>query len=337
MRNFAIVLVLLLLAGAGMAQGNPAATAKPSTTPTAKPKPAARPVPKPVSRPAIVLFAVWPPSGEARPQAILDPVVVVRGSRLLSPSNYAEGDIGKGKPSDLFDRMEEKYYEYGKQYSLLSGGAEAGTVTISKRTKLGCFAAPAVETSPALEAWQTALTPSTVEPPLQLHPDWRSTVTPEQRSAIATLAALYMDSKRVFLPRRKIAVPMNVVAKVPVPVTGVTVEHAIATKLDKTDKPYWIASVTVKQEKAIHHVFMVVTTREGNYVPSLVLDHVNRHPDNTAGDLQETLVGQVDLDGDGLDELVTMSWYSKYWNYSIYKRRHGVWRRVYRGGGGGGC
>ncbi len=46
-------------------------------------------------------------------------------------------------------------------------------------------------------------------------------------------------------------------------------------------------------------------------------------------------VDQVDLDGDGVGEVVVMGSYYESNDYVIYKRQQGRWRPVYKGGGGG--
>ena len=46
-------------------------------------------------------------------------------------------------------------------------------------------------------------------------------------------------------------------------------------------------------------------------------------------------VDQVDLDGDGVSEVVAEGTYYESNDYVIYKRQQGRWRPVYRGGGGG--
>ena len=44
---------------------------------------------------------------------------------------------------------------------------------------------------------------------------------------------------------------------------------------------------------------------------------------------------QLDLDGDGTDEIVTINTYYEGWDYTIYKEQKGKWEKVCQGGGGG--
>jgi len=267
-----------------------------------------------------MLFAVWPPWEEAdRPQAVLDPVVLLKDGGFRLPSSYTTND--KGKSVGLIGRFANQYYEFGRKYSLLDGGTQHGTLKILTRTNLGCVPAPAVEATPAVETWRMELSPSVVGPPLRLHADWRSPVTAKQRSMLVNLAMDYLQRRKI--PKLR---------KITVSPREITIEHSVATKLDNSNDRYVIASVVVRQPKATHHLFMVALEHFDWYVPVLVSAHLNQHlPGND--NLDETLVGQLDLDGDGMDELITVSWHAGSWNYTIYKRLHGKWRRVYKGGG----
>jgi hypothetical protein len=46
-------------------------------------------------------------------------------------------------------------------------------------------------------------------------------------------------------------------------------------------------------------------------------------------------VEQLDLDGDGTDEIVTINTYYEGWDYTICKEQKGKWEKVYQGGGSG--
>jgi hypothetical protein len=49
----------------------------------------------------------------------------------------------------------------------------------------------------------------------------------------------------------------------------------------------------------------------------------------------ELFLDHLDLDGDGVDELVTQTNFWESWQYQIHKRADGAWKKVYAGGGGG--
>jgi len=51
--------------------------------------------------------------------------------------------------------------------------------------------------------------------------------------------------------------------------------------------------------------------------------------------VEEDYMDQLDLDKDGVDEIVTISWYYKSWDYTIDRERKGMWQKVYQGGGVG--
>ena len=50
---------------------------------------------------------------------------------------------------------------------------------------------------------------------------------------------------------------------------------------------------------------------------------------------ERRFVDQVDIDGDGVAEVIAGGSYYESNDYIIYKRQAGSWRPVYQGGGGG--
>ncbi|MGH9600890.1 MAG: hypothetical protein ACRD24_00760 [Terriglobales bacterium] len=50
---------------------------------------------------------------------------------------------------------------------------------------------------------------------------------------------------------------------------------------------------------------------------------------------QRALVDHLDLDGDGVDELIVRMEGYEDWQYGIYKKEKKRWKLVYTGGGGG--
>lgn len=300
MKNSAIILVLLLITADALPQ---------------QPRSSA-PSPDSKADHSTTLFAILPSyeSGESLP--VLDPVVILKSGRLLPPPEY---NYGHQKESDaLYDRFDKRFYSAGKRYDLLVGGSEQGTVTVVKPANLGCVSLVAtVKPVPALSRKQMALSPSSLTG-IRLHPNWRTSVTEEQRSSIIRVAADYLKQKGVH-----------------VSATTVKLTNIVATKLEASGTDALIATISVKRPKIVHNLFIVASYSDGRYTPMLISPHVTKDVEDYTDNVDESLVDQLDIDGDGVDELVTISRYYESWNYTIYKRQNGTWQKVYSGGGGG--
>ena len=76
---------------------------------------------------------------------------------------------------------------------------------------------------------------------------------------------------------------------------------------------------------------MIFEPEGGGFKPALTWFHraAAEEPE------QRDFVDQVDLDGDGVAEVIAEGFYPESNDYIIYKRRQGRWVSVYQGGGGG--
>jgi hypothetical protein len=300
MMNSAIMVLLLLAT----------ADALPQQTRSSAPDPDSKP------DSSATLFALLPPNEKGQSLAILDPVVILKSGRFLPPPEY---NYNHQKESDaLYAHFDKRFYSPGKQYDLFVGGSGHGTVTVVKPTNLGCVSLVATARPvPSLPRKQMALSASSLIG-MRLHANWRTSVTEEQRSSMARIATDYLKQKGVT-----------------VPAATVKLTNIVATKLGVSETESIIASISVKRPKIVHNLFIVATYVDGRYTPMFISPHVTKDVEDYTDNVEESLVDQLDIDGDGVDELVTISRYYESWNYTIYKRQHGTWQKVYSGGGGG--
>ena len=112
------------------------------------------------------------------------------------------------------------------------------------------------------------------------------------------------------------------------------VEKALVTAVDKDGAPLMIGSFSYKKE-AEYDLSMVIVFEKTKAVAEFSKFHVMK--DLEAGtDYQGfRFVDQLDMDGDGVDELVFEVTGYEDEAFDIYKRYAGTWTKVWEGGDGG--
>jgi hypothetical protein len=108
----------------------------------------------------------------------------------------------------------------------------------------------------------------------------------------------------------------------------ITVTNLTAVDLYRDGNPQFIGSFRIEQDEKAYLLFLIVGKRGAAYKIE-----IQRYDQGLESG--EDFVDQLDLDGDGIGEVITeVSGYES-WGYAIYKKRAGRWKRVYKGGGGG--
>jgi len=264
------------------------------------------------------IFAVWPGEKGKQPDAaILDPVVIIDASTFANPMQYNNEDESHAQAD--FDRFLKDYLQPGQKYQLLFGGSHRGEVVVDQPAGISCETLTATLKAPVpFVNGQKALATTSVEG-LGLHSNWRKPATPEQRAAFLVLAAGLL-AKHGWSAASQ---------------SAIGVRNLRATKLGAGRSEALIGSVTVKEKIAIHNLFLAAEHREGRWSVILSSYHLAKDVEDGTDNVEETFLDQLDLDNDGVDEIVTISGYYESWDYAIYKEQKGTWRQVYKGGGGG--
>jgi hypothetical protein len=264
-----------------------------------------------------IIFAVWAAQKGKQPDTpVLDPIVIVEGSELKKLEEY---NYDKQKESDeALERFEKTYFGEGQQYPLLFGGSKLGNVFVDKAVGISCVGqTAAVRTTVPVPNGQYALAATTVNG-LGLHANLPRPATPAQRSAFLEVAASLLSR-----PGAASVAP-----------TAIVVKDLRSTKL-RTDGPdALIGSVTLLDKSGVHNLFLVLEQKNQDWETSIAAQHDAISQEDTSN-VVENFVDQLDLDGDGTDEIVTISGYYESWDYSIYRNVQSKWKKVYQGGGGG--
>lgn len=254
--------------------------------------------------------------GKIPAASTIEPFVVIENGHLKKAPEY---DYSKQKESDAaYDRFEKQYFVHGRKYPLLIGGAEKGFVTVGEPVAESCISLSAtVTTSVPLSNAQSALAATTTNG-LGVHADWRKPVAPEQRADFIRLVSKFLGQHKV----------QNISE------SSITIDNLRSTRLSESGPTFLIGSAALKRKTGIHQVFLVALKKNSEYQEAVSSYHFARDDDDPSASV-ENLVEQVDLDGDGIDEIVTINTYYESWDYNIYEQENGSWKKVYKGGGGG--
>lgn len=294
---FAFVVSLLLVSPA------PAPTAAQTKRPAA---PAAK----------TVIFAV----SKYETNVSMEPVVIYsRGVYAKPPIDGDEATIKS---------FVDDYFKPGRQYRVLSGGGEAGSLTVKQYQEPGCV---------GINAEVTLNTSARLGGNVQALATNSQTIG---KRAVSRRAPT--DIERVFaLMQAQAAYANNRVGAALV--KKMEVVNLTATDLDNDGNFELVGSFRIdrKVNDAVmdsYNLFMI-TTPVADYTqqsaaagkPALVWFHHGSEADYA----ERKFVDQVDIDGDGVSEVIAGGGYYESNDYIIYKRQGGSWRPVYQGGGGG--
>ncbi len=262
-----------------------------------------------------ILFAVE--TGE-RGQ-YLDPVARVGADGAVAEPFDRDSDVSS-------NRFVARWLTPGRSYPVLRGGAAAGAATVRERPG-----------DPGI-SHQSRVTLS------------RPTDPDGDTFGLAVSRADAAGTKSKSLGRRRILPPeAQAVVTAAVPVFrkyGVSAEAARTAKLlsgsaldlDGTGGQEIVARLQATEKKGPRCDLFVIATPTGAaaYTIALGVPHKNNGTVEDLFYVEQSFVDALDLDQDGIAEVVTRSVYYESHDYTIYrKRRGGSWRSIYRGAGGG--
>lgn len=269
--------------------------------------PPQRPAPAKGDAAQLTLFAVE----KYESNVTMEPVVLYRRGAFVKPPT---DDEARGR---AFTR---EYFRAGRQYRLLSGGGEAGTVTVRKNVEPGCVGLVAevgVETQVRLGGRVQGL--ATDSAAVGRGDSSRRAPTEAERARALELArAAYAKN----------GVPAALAARM-------EVVNLTATDLERDGRFELVGSFKVEKADAsapeAFTLFLIMEPQGGSLKTAWEWFH--RGYEGEYADRH--FVDQVDLDGDGVGEVVAEGTYYESNDYVVYKRQQGRWRPVYQGGGGG--
>jgi hypothetical protein len=116
---------------------------------------------------------------------------------------------------------------------------------------------------------------------------------------------------------------------------GIKVNQLIVTKVDQSESKFVIGSLYVEAKGARHEVFLVGKLDGSVATTELARYHKITDLEDEKDSEEVRFVDQLDLDGDGTDEIVVEVTGYENEEFGIYKRQNGIWSQVHVGGQGG--
>lgn len=237
----------------------------------------------------------------------MDALVVIRGGKYISPVN------GEDEKSERL--FADKYYGQGQQYHVLYGGGRAGTATVQSWAK-GCNAIHAktsVQLNRKLPGGVSALASNSER--LGKKEGARRELTKTERAAVMTLV------KNIY--RRNRTGP-SLMAKLE---TG----RLAATDLDGDGKYEIIGDFKIQSGSVVSGArrdLFLIATPEGKGYRAELAEFQSYRMDSGFG-RGSSFADQLDIDGDGIAEVISVDEGFDAYGYSIYKKQGGRWRSIY--------
>jgi hypothetical protein len=252
---------------------------------------------------------------------------------VVTENHYAEGFTPDGDTARFGDLIaieifnpkaspteEDAVYKVGERLALFVGGQRTGDVKISKVMPLQCDSSAAlVSADPHLHLAKDAMALATNAGKIRPHAN-------SQRQAD--------DGEQKYA--RQLA--MNAFRKHGVPeelAKGIKVDQLIVTKVDESESKLVIGSLYVEAKGVRHEVFLIGKLDSSGATTELARYHKTTDLEEGTDSENMRFVDQLDLDGDGTDEIVVEVTGYENEEFGIYKRRNGLWSKVHLGGQGG--
>lgn len=250
----------------------------------------------------------------------VEPIVIVRRGAYVKPP-VDESDVTGGGVEARAKKFIADYFRAGRRLRLIFGGGDAGTATIGKYVEPGCvgmYAEVSVSTAVKLGGQVQALATDSAR--LAKGDSARRAPTEAERAAAVELARAAFAGAGVGRA----------------PLEKMEVVNLTAVDLDRDGKFEMVGGFRVdrstEQTADANTLFVIFEPSSGGgFKPAMTWSHRGGEADYQ----DRRLVDFVDMDGDGVAEVVAEGTYYESNDYFIYQKRRGRWQSVYQGGGGG--
>ncbi|HYE12919.1 MAG TPA: hypothetical protein VD968_00570 [Pyrinomonadaceae bacterium] len=252
----------------------------------------------------------------------IEPVVIYRRGAFVKPP-VEETDAPGQSVENRAQAFVKEYFRPGRRLRLLFGGGESGSVSVVKYIEPGCvglWAEVKAETQAKLGGNVQAL--ATDSATLGRGPSSRRAPTEQERAEALELA-------RAAYAKNGVGAAL---------VKKMQVTNLTATDLDRDGKSELVGSFLIDTRANSNepideaYALFVIFEPAGD---KLKAGMTWFHHGSEAEFAERRFVDQLDIDGDGVGEVIAEGRYYESNDYVIYKRRQGRWQSVYQGGGGG--
>jgi hypothetical protein len=252
---------------------------------------------------------------------------------VVTENHYAEGFTPEGDSARFGDliaieifnpkadpKKEDAVYKVGEHLALFKGGQRQGDVRIKKVMPLQCDSSAAqVSADPSVHLAKDGMALATNAETIRPHANsQRQADAGEQKYA----RQLAMNAFR------KHGLPEELAKRI-------KVDQLIVTRVDESETKFVIGSLYVEAKGVRHEVFLIGKLDSSGATTELARYHKTTDLEDGMDSEDVRFVDQLDLDGDGTDEIVVEVTGYENEEFGIYKRRNGFWSQVHVGGQGG--
>lgn len=211
-------------------------------------------------------------------------------------------------------------YKVGGRYALFMGGERRGDVKVKKVVPLQCDSSAAkVSTHPAVHLSTSTMALATNADGIRPHLNMQRNADETERAYARQLTIEEF---------RKHGVPDRL-AK------NLHIGNLVVTEVENHGPKVLIGSLSIKANGARHEIFLIGRVTSSTPATELARYHKTTDLEDGKDSQNVQFVDQLDLDNDGIDEVVTEVTGYESEGFEIYKRQNGLWRRVWVGGQGG--
>lgn len=256
-----------------------------------------------------------------------------RSVYVITQNHYAEGYTPEGDTAKFGDLIaieifnprgpkaeENPVYKIGEHIALFVGGQRQGDVRIKKVMPLQCDSSAAlVSTDPAFHLAKNTMALASSSTQIRPHPNSQLPASEAERNYARQLAMTEFT---------KHALPATL-AK------NIKIDTLIVTKFDGSGSEFLVGSLSLVTKSAGHDVFLIAKVAESGATTEFARYHKTTDLEDGEDSEGVRFVDQLDLDGDGLDEIVVEVTGYESEEFAIYHRNNGSWAKVHVGGQGG--
>jgi len=239
----------------------------------------------------------------------IEPIVIISGGKYTQPP--------AGDDAGVMKKFTDSYFRVGRQYRVIFGGGDAGSLIVQKHVEDMCgnlLAEVGAQTTARLGGEVRALAVSS---------DKIGSGASSRRAPVEAERAAALEVARAVYGQRRVGAAL---------VKKMKTVNLTATDIERDGQFELIGTFQIDgaNDDVKHNLFVIFEpTTAGKYKAAWNW-YENGYEDRK-------LVDVVDLDGDGTAEVIAEGFEIENNLYVIYKRQAGTWRPVYKGGGGGAC
>ena len=251
---------------------------------------------------------------------------------VVTQNHYAEGFTPDGNTAKFGDLIaieifnpraraadDDTAYKVGERLAVFVAGQRQGDVTVKKVVPLQCDSSAALVSPSSFHLAKDAIALASNAENIRPHASYEHQAGAEERKYAKQLAMNEF---------RKHGVPEALA-------TDIKVGQLLMTRVDGSSSEFLVGSLFVQTKSVGYEVFLIGKIGSSGATTEFARYHKTTDLEDGKDSEDVRFVDQLDLDGDGTDEIVVEVRGYESEGFDIYKRHNGSWSEVHEGGEGG--